>query len=131
MAADEAQKQKQRRARSEARRILEEVARAGTASRITYKTLADRIVAQRYADNSQAFTELLCQVSRATLHEGRGALSAVVVRSDRGFPGDGFFTFLHGLGRLDVPADEMAAEEMREAWRRERLIVDEAWRPSI
>jgi len=111
MAPDETQKQKRRRARIQATKAMEQEARAGIDSDMTYEDLAGRIDAQRYAPNGTPFTELLCEISRATLKMDRGLLSAVVVRKDRRIPGDGFFELLRGMASAGATSTGSPAED--------------------
>jgi len=131
MVQHEADTQKRRRARRIAREIMARVARDNSLACVTYEDIADRIAAapaHRYAPNGPAFTDLLCDISRATLKEGKGLLSSVVVRKDSGMPGDGFFILLDELGRLDQAPETMTVDERRTAWSAERRLVDEEWR---
>lgn len=106
---------------------MAEVAERGASATITYTDLAERIGVMPYRPYGEAFTDLLCDISRATLNEGKGLLSAVVVRDDRGYPGDGFFEFLRELGRLDVSGRDFSDDEKRAAWAAEREILARVW----
>jgi len=79
---------------------------AAAGSTITYTQLAARISAVNYAPNGSPFSELLCEISRATHHKCGVLLSAVVVHQDDALPGAGFFQLARELGR-DVEDDEM------------------------
>lgn len=105
---------------------MERVARSGASAVITYEDLAEQIEVQSFAPNGQAFTDLLCAISRQTLKEQRGLISAVVVRKDRGFPGDGFFEFLHHLGRIEPNVNDLDDDAKRVTWTGERDLVDKA-----
>jgi len=54
----------------------------------------------------------------------RPMLSALVVRTDTGIPGDGFFVLARQLGKLEENATE---EQQREFWENERDQVYETW----
>jgi len=86
---------------------------------ITYGELARRIKALPYAPNSRALTDLLCKISQAENVAERGMLSVVVVRKDRGLPGEGFFDLARKLG--------FSIEDQRDFWERERAKVYEVW----
>jgi hypothetical protein len=117
---DAATDQKRRRAKTEARQILERV--ASKDSTITYSQLASRITAMRYAPNGDPFSELLCDISRATHAQGRGLLSAVVVHVDDERPGNGFFALVESLG--------YDATDKESAWQREIAKVHAIWAES-
>lgn len=118
--SDAAERQKRRRARQEAERVLEGVARQR--SKITYGDLAQRITTITYAPNGDPFSRLLCDISRASHSKGRGMLSAVVVHSGDGLPGDGFFAL----------ADELGAggQDHEEVWQKQRAAVYRHWAKS-
>jgi hypothetical protein len=111
---DATDEQRRRRARIEAQRVLEKVAASKTT--VTYSQLASKITAMRYAPNGEAFSELLCDISRASHGKGRGLLSAVVVHADDGLPGDGFFALAEALGRGGVDRETGWEEEVAEVY---------------
>lgn len=117
MSSGSVEQQRKRRARAQAKALMEETAQAGTV--ITYGELAERIEAVSYAPNSRGLTDQLCAISRAENHAGRGMLSAVVIRKDRKKPGTGFFDLAQDLGR------EYSDE--REFWEEELESVYDAW----
>jgi hypothetical protein len=112
-----AEEQLRRRARRQAVEVMEAVASA--AATTTYSELATRISAMSYAPNGRPFSELLCDISRAT-NGARGVLlSAVVVHQDDGLPGNGFFELAAALGRaIDDRASfhQSALEEVQRAY---------------
>jgi hypothetical protein len=108
-----AEEQRARRARAEAVREMERVARAGQL--LTYEELVAAIKVQRYAYNGSQLTRLLCDISRATFTEKEVLLSAVVVLKKERIPGEGFFLFArHDLG-LEIDDEIEFWEQQREA----------------
>lgn len=93
-----AEQQKRRRAKREAIAVMEEVASAGAT--IPYAELAQRIHTLNYAPNGSAFSQMLCDVSRASHARGGIMLSAVVVHADDDLPGEGFFSLAGELGHV-------------------------------
>jgi hypothetical protein len=90
------------------RSVLVEVARRGDT--ISYEALLDALAAfdpelARAAQSELA--SLLRAVSAAEDDSGRGLLTAVVVRSDTGMPGTGFFRLAEERGR--TVADRQSA----------------------
>ncbi len=82
--------------------------------RTTYGALVQEIAALSYGPRSPALSELLCEIARRTVREGKGMLSAVVVHAGDpdDLPGDGFFALQAELGR-DVSGS------LEERWLRE------------
>lgn len=86
--------------------ILEEVtgllrhrARHPVEKTITYKDLCDVIQTRSFHFQEAEFHELLSTISTREDEAGRGLLSAVVVRSKGGLPGEGYFTLAALRGR--------------------------------
>lgn len=100
--------------------MLEEIAR--TRGTITYSDLADRITVHNYAPNGEAFSELLCDISRETHSAGHGMLSAVVVHSGDGRPGEGFFALADELG--------VGGADQEGVWQKQRAVVYQRWSTS-
>lgn len=71
--------------------------------------------------------QLLGEISEAEVLEGRPMLSAIVVSSVTGVPGEGFFTLAKQIGRLkSVPR----VEEVR-FWEKEKEDVYAAWQRDL
>jgi hypothetical protein len=84
---------------TEVRRNAEDVA---TEQRtITYSELTRRIRTEPAPErSSRELFEILDKMSRQSDAEGKGMLSAVIVRENaKGLPGQGFFTLAEELGR--------------------------------
>jgi len=83
---------------------LKEVARARR--RITYGEIAPmaELDMSNPADRNE-IAAILDAISSREYHEDRPLLSAVVVRSDTGYPGKGFFTLAQELGIYDGSDD--------------------------
>jgi len=108
-----AEEQRARRARAEARREMERVARAGQL--LTYEELVDAIKVQRYAYNGSPLTRLLCQISRTTYAEKQVLLSAVVVLKKERIPGEGFFLFARDDLGLEIDDEIEFWQQQRDA----------------
>jgi hypothetical protein len=91
---------------------MEAFARVGQST--TYGALVNQITAIPYVPQSDALSEMLCDVSRRTVKSGKGMLSAVVVHAGLPdeLPGDGFYALQEELGR-DISGTR------EERWRRE------------
>jgi len=83
---------------------LKEVARAG--QKITYGEIAPiaDLDMSNPADRSE-IAAILGRICSREHHEDRPLLSAVVVRSDTGYPGKGFFKLAQDLGIYDGSDD--------------------------
>jgi len=100
------------------RDVLAHVARRGTT--ITYGELVAALDEPDRGAVRDGMAEVLRAVSIAEDDAGRGLLTALVVRGDRGLPGGGWFDLAVSRGR-DVSNREAA-------WRREVAFVHDAWR---
>lgn len=67
---------------------------------------------------------LLCEISENEHNNERPLLGAVVVKSNMGIPGDGFFTFACQLHKLEENA---TPEQKKVFWRNELNQVYEKW----
>jgi len=100
---------------------LKEVARAGS-FRYYWQIapLADLDMSR--ADDRDAISEILDEISRHEHAEGRPLLSAVVVRKGEGTPGDGFFKMARSVGVMQASDDRVTF------FARELGRVHDAWR---
>lgn len=118
--------QNRRRAFKVVQEALETV--AANQGTITYSALAAQLPpGARYRPNSRALSELLCQISLRSDAQGRGLLSAVVVRQDSGRPGNGFYGIAATRRGRDV-SDEVqcwqgALEEVHRAARARSVLA--------
>ncbi len=86
---------------------------ASNGKTITYTQLSERLDSG-VLPQSEAMGRLLSEISRRTHKDRNVLLSAVVVRSDDGLPGDGFFELAAGLG-MDASDREKFWEKCLEA----------------
>ena len=67
---------------------------------ITYKDLSFTLNPERFSPNSEALSALLYEVTREEFLNGKGLLTAVVVKTGQiPFPGDGFFKCAEECGK--------------------------------
>ena len=67
---------------------------------ITYKDVSSILNAERFPPNSEALSALLFEVTREEYLNGKGLLTAVVVKTGPiPFPGDGFFKCAQECGK--------------------------------
>jgi hypothetical protein len=92
---NEAQRQQWQHSKSEARKEMLKLASSGESG--TYTQLADALTT-KYAPNGAPFAKLLSEISKQTYLREKVLLSAVIVHSDDGLPGDGFFDLAEDLG---------------------------------
>ena len=100
----------------EAKGELERVAKAGHAP-IFYSQLNRNIASISFEPDGHDFHGLLCQLSEESDQEGKGMISALVVRKEDGHPGKGFFTLAKTLGRDVSDADKCWSEELKRVYR--------------
>jgi hypothetical protein len=104
--------------------MLEEVARRGPRTTITYGEVVDRLTAVRLEPDSHAFHHMLGDVSTRSFDASGPLLSAVVVHKDDGRPGGGFCKCARGLG-FPVDTDRAAEEAF---WGQQLEAVYAWWR---
>ena len=109
------------RARSELLAMLEDAARhRGT---VTYSDVALRAFGGTVPARSRLIMDLLTEVDEAVFAEQGIVIASLVVRSDSGIPGAGYFTFIATRFGRDVSDPEAA-------WRAEAERVWAAYRSS-
>lgn len=98
-------------AKAQVRAILIRLAELRSAP-ISYSALTAQIQAIHFHPQSQAFADLLSEISREEEQAGRRMLSALVVLADEGIPGSGFFELAELLGRDITDRDAMWVHEI-------------------
>ncbi len=79
--------------------ILRRRARHPLETTITYDDLTNLITTRSFHKQEKAYHVLLSDISTREDEAGRGLLSAVVVRSNGGLPGEGYFILAKSRGR--------------------------------
>ena len=83
-------------------------------SLITYKDLSVKLDAERVTADSKILSSLLSEVTREEFLNGKGLLSAVVVKSGAApFPGDGFFRCAEICGKKVFGRERLWIQELR------------------
>lgn len=98
-------------AKEEVKLILGDRVRQGFGP-ISYGELARQILVVEFHAHDPNLVELLRQVSMEEDLEGRGMLTAMVVLSETGRPGGGFFTLAGALGRNIEDRERCWVEEV-------------------
>ena len=105
-------------AKEQARQVM--IVAAKNESTITYSELVNGISAIEFIPHDFKLFHLLGQISMAEHLEGRGMLTAVVIRKEDGFPGQGFFDLAMELGLDSADQDKFWIQQLRDvfqAWR--------------
>jgi hypothetical protein len=90
---------------------------ASQRSTITYGEVATRALSGRVSPRSMALMELLGEVDRETQMRLGFTLASLVVRSDTGMPGEGYFVFsAEELGRMIEDRTEFWSSEVERVW---------------
>jgi hypothetical protein len=103
-------------AKTEAKTELEQVARAKKPP-VTYGDLSRKVRSIAFEPDGHDFHGLLGQLSVESEQEGKGLISALVVRVEDGRPGRGFFTLALELGRDISDRDRLWSEEADRVYR--------------
>jgi len=88
--------QKRQKLINEVKEIL--IHHAAERKTISYGLLCRKVTAFPLSPTDPLLHEILGEISKSSMKEGKGMLSAVVVRDDTKMPGEGFFQFAIELG---------------------------------
>jgi hypothetical protein len=90
---------------------------AAQRSTVTYGEVANRALSGRVSPRSVALMELLGEVDRETQTRLGFTLASLVVRSDTGMPGDGYFVFsAQELGKMIDDRAAFWSSEVERVW---------------
>lgn len=79
---------------------------------ISYGSLCRKITAFPLSPTDPLLHEILGEISKTSMEEDKGMLSAVAVRDDTKMPGSGFFQFATELGHLIGNREEFFRDQM-------------------
>jgi hypothetical protein len=98
-------------ARDQARQVMIEIAKRRDT--ITYSELVEEVEAITFRPRDIRLFHMLGQISTAETDDGRGMLTAVVVRGDDGLPGNGFFVLAKELGFSFADSDSFWIDQLK------------------
>jgi len=102
-------------AKTEARTILEKVAKDG-GKPLYYSELSSKIFSITFQPDGHDFHGLLGQLSEESDAEGKGMISALVVRKENDRPGKGFFTLAKELKRDISDPEKCWSDELKRVY---------------